>query len=84
MSLFTPTKRKERRAMTMRAIRMVVRAGRLEPLDDMPLTEGSEVTAMVPVPDHAEQQVKPRLELPKWNLGVKEPLTRREIYEDAG
>jgi hypothetical protein len=39
---------------------------------------------MVPVPDHAAQQVKPRLELPKWNLGVKEPLTRREIYEDAG
>lgn len=70
--------------MTMRAIRMLVRAGRLEPLEDLPLVEGSEVTAMVPVPDQAEQQVKPRLELPKWNLGVKEPLTRREIYEDVG
>jgi len=63
---------------------MRVRAGRLEPLDELPLQEGSEVTAMVPVPDHAEGEAKPKLVLPKWDLGVKEPLTRREIYEDVG
>ncbi len=69
--------------MIMRAIRMRVRAGHLEPLEDLPLPEGSEVTAMVPVPDQAEGQ-KPKLVIPKWNLGVKEPLTREQIYEDVG
>ena len=48
------------------------------------LPEGSEVTAMVSMPDGTETEPKARLVLPKWNLGVKEPLTRREIYEDAG
>jgi hypothetical protein len=70
--------------MTMKAIRMRVRAGHLEPLEELPLAEGSEVTAMVPVPDGIDVAAKPKLVLPKWNLGVKEPLTREEIYEDAG
>jgi hypothetical protein len=69
--------------MTMRAIRMRVHAGRLEPLEELTLSEGSEVIAMVPFPDLADK-AQPRLALPKWNLGVREPLTRREIYEDVG
>lgn len=69
--------------MTMRMIKMRVRAGHLEPLEDLELPEGSEVTAMVSMPDREEGQ-KPRLVVPKWNLGVKEPFTRREIYEDVG
>jgi hypothetical protein len=29
-------------------------------------------------------KAKPKLVLPKWDLRVKEPLTRAEIYDDAG
>jgi hypothetical protein len=79
-----PERRKERDAMTMKAIRMRVRAGNLEPLDALPLAEGTEVTAMVPVPDGTDTEGRPKLVLPKWDLGVKEPLTREEVYEDAG
>jgi hypothetical protein len=68
----------------MRAIRMRVRAGHLEPLEELRLPEGSEITAMVPVSDVPETTAKPKLVLPKWDLGVKEPLTRQEIYDDAG
>ena len=69
--------------MTMRAIRMRVRGGHLEPLEALPLAEGAEVTAMVPIPDRPEGPTKFPITFPKWNLGVKEPLTRREIYEDV-
>jgi hypothetical protein len=70
--------------MTMKAIRMRVRAGHLEPLEELALPEGSEVTAMVPMPEGVDAEAKPKLVLPKWDLGVKEPLTREEIYEDVG
>jgi predicted DNA-binding antitoxin AbrB/MazE fold protein len=43
--------------MTMRAVRMRVRAGRLEPLDEMSLPEGTEVTVDIEVPDNAPQSV---------------------------
>ena len=43
--------------MTMRAIRMRVRAGRLEPLEEMSLPEGSEVTVGIEMPDGAVQPV---------------------------
>jgi hypothetical protein len=70
--------------MTMRAIRMRVRAGHLEPLEELPLAEGSEITAMVPVPDDAEAKPKPKLVLPKWNLGLGERLvTREDAYGDG-
>jgi hypothetical protein len=39
---------------------------------------------MVPVPERPEDAAKPRISFPKWDLGVKEPLTRRAIYEDVG
>jgi hypothetical protein len=68
----------------MRAIRMRVRAGHLEPLEELPLPEGSEVTAMVPVSDWPQGEARPKLVIPNWNLGVREPLTRGEIYEDVG
>ncbi len=69
--------------MTMRAIRMLVRAGHLEPLEELPLAEGSEITAMVPVPDTAEEQ-KPKLVIPKWNLGFgARQVTREDAYDDG-
>ena len=70
--------------MTMRAIRMRVRAGNLEPLEELPLAEGSEITAMVPVPDEAEAKPTVKLVLPKWNLGLGERLvTREDAYDDG-
>jgi hypothetical protein len=57
MGIFSPTKRKERRTMTMRAIRMRVRAGRLEPLEEMSLPEGSEVTVGIEMPENVGQPV---------------------------
>lgn len=70
--------------MAMKAIRMRVRDGHLEPLEALQLAEGAEITAMVPVPERPEEAAKPHVTFPKWNLGVKEPLTRRAIYEDVG
>jgi hypothetical protein len=70
--------------MAMKAIRMRVRDGHLEPLEALQLAEGTEITAMVPVPERPEDAAKPRISFPKWDLGVKEPLTRRAIYEDVG
>ena len=70
--------------MTMRAIRMRVRAGNLEPLEELSLPEGSEITAMVPVPDEAEAKPEAKLVLPKWNLGLGERLvTREDAYDDG-
>jgi hypothetical protein len=56
----------------------------LEPLEALPLAEGTEITAMLPVPERPEQATHPAVAFPKWDLGVKEPLTRRAIYEDVG
>ena len=41
--------------MTMRAIRMRVRGGRLEPLGDVSLPEGAEVTVDIEVPEDNRQ-----------------------------
>jgi hypothetical protein len=64
---------------------MRVRAGHLEPLEELPLEEGSEITAMVPVPDREENaEPKPKLVLPKWNLGLgARPLTREDANDDG-
>jgi hypothetical protein len=70
--------------MAMKAVRMRVRGGHLEPLEALQLAEGAEITAMVPVPERPEEAAKPRVTFSKWKLGVKEPLTRRAIYEDVG
>jgi hypothetical protein len=48
--------------MTMRAIRMRVHMGYLEPLEELPLVEGSEITAMVPVPDEEATKARRRPE----------------------
>jgi hypothetical protein len=53
--------------MTMRAVRMRVRAGRLEPLDEMSLPEGTEVTVDIEVPDSAPQ---PMLEALRASAGA--------------
>ena len=70
--------------MSKKQVRMKVLGGRLEPLEELPLVEGSELMVVVDLPDLPAVAAKPRLVLPKWDLGVKEPLTRREIYEDVG
>lgn len=43
--------------MTMRAIRMRVRGGRLEPLNDISLPEGAEVTVDIDVQDDDRQAI---------------------------
>jgi len=43
--------------MTLRAIRMRVRAGRLEPLSDISLPEGAEVTVDIDVPEDDRRAV---------------------------
>jgi hypothetical protein len=69
--------------MAMKAIRMRVRDGHLEPLEELALVEGSEITAMVPVPD-PEGQTKPKLVIPNWNLGFgAREVTREDAYDDG-
>lgn len=70
--------------MSQRQVRMKVRGGRLEPLEALPLEEGSELLVVIDVPDRAPEAKAGHLVLPKWSLGVRMPLTRRAIYEDAG
>lgn len=58
------------------------RAGRLEPLEELPLAEGSEVTARVPVPDEKEATARPNLVIPTWNVGLGTRLLTREDAND--
>ncbi|MCC6523788.1 MAG: hypothetical protein IT373_14115 [Polyangiaceae bacterium] len=74
--------------MTMREIRFRVREGRLQSVEAVELIEGTEVFGMVNVADvvpatRPPTGAKPKVVLPNWDLGVKEPLTREEIYEDV-
>jgi hypothetical protein len=67
---------------TTRTIRIRVRGGYLEPLDELQLPDGSETTATVLVPD--EQHPRgPRQVLRTWNLGLgARQLTREDYYAD--
>ena len=70
--------------MTLRAIRMRVRAGHLEPLEELPLAEGSEVIAMIPVPDEKQATARPYLVIPTWNLGLgTRPLIPEAAFDDG-
>jgi predicted DNA-binding antitoxin AbrB/MazE fold protein len=68
--------------MALKAIQVRVHDGNLEPLEKLPLAEGSVVTVVVPFPDVVTAPVD-RVELDTWNLGAMGPLTRDDIYEDA-
>lgn len=61
-------------------IRARVRQGRLEPVGHVDLPEGEEVTLTVDLPETAQH--RGAAALASWDLGVKEPLTRDEIYGD--
>jgi hypothetical protein len=67
---------------TTRTIRIRMRGGFLEPLDELLLPDGSETTATVVVPDVPKPQHERRV-LRTWNLGLGErQLTREDSYGD--
>ncbi len=67
---------------TTRTIRIRVRGGYLEPLDELQLPDGSETTATVVVPDDVRQRTARRV-LRTWNLGLgARQLTREDSYAD--
>jgi hypothetical protein len=65
-----------------RHLRAKVHAGRIELLEPCDLPEGSEVDLMVEVPEPPKKL--PTLAFGEWDLGVRQPLTREDIYEDVG
>ncbi len=77
-----PTVRRTRDMTTMRTIRIRVRGGFLEPLDELALPNGSETTATVAVPD-VPQARKERGPLRAFDLGLgTRELTREDAYGD--
>ncbi len=71
--------------MAMKTIRVRVRAGYLELLDELQLLEGSEISVIVQLPDVATEPRAPRpTRFKSRHLGIKGPITRKEIYEDVG
>ena len=69
--------------MSTRVIRVKVRGGRLEPLDELPLAEGSETTVAVEVPDEVRPE-HPKTAFRSWNLGLgAREITREDAYDDA-
>lgn len=67
---------------TTRTIRIRMRGGYLEPLDELQLPDGSETTATVVVPDEP-QPAQARRVLRTWNLGLgARQLTREDSYGD--
>ncbi len=66
--------------MAAMRIRVRVREGHLESVERVDLPEGEEVTVTLDLPEEARTTRPPALA--SWDLGVKEPLTRNEIYGD--
>lgn len=60
--------------------RVVLRHGLLAPLEPLDLPDGT--TAQVTLEVLPTKNGKRRPDFERWNLGVKEPLTRDEIYGD--
>lgn len=67
--------------MPSRTVIAVPRNGRLELLERIELPEGQpiQVTLEFPVASNDQEQ-KPALAI--WDLGIKGPLTREQIYDD--
>ncbi len=85
MSIFPTLLRQKARVMPVRTVRARVHAGHLEPLEDLALIEGSEITITVAVQALAkESQYKAPVKLGSYPLGAPSPLTRAMIYEDVG
>ena len=78
------TRGKEARPMAKRSVRARVRAGQLEPLEGVPFPEGAEVTVTGEVPEARTPGAPRSADWPVRKLGIKEPFTRADIYDDAG
>jgi len=59
-----------------------VQGGNLAPTEPMTLPEGMIVELWLETPEPPE--TRPRAVFRPRSIGVKEPLTREEIYEDVG
>ena len=70
-------------SMAPRTIRARVHAGHLEPIEKLALLEGSEVTVTLDMPEEPPPTQQP-VQFRSWNLGVRQPLTREDIHDDAG
>ncbi len=68
--------------MPARSIRARVKAGHLEPLEELHLEEGSEIRIILELPEGATA-FNERPQLDTWDLGAMRPLTRSDIYEDV-
>ncbi len=69
--------------MTTRTIRVKVQGGHLEPLDELPLAEGSETTVVVEIPER-EPVLKRRARFRTWNMGLgSREITREDAYDDS-
>jgi hypothetical protein len=68
--------------MSTRTIRVKVRGGRLEPLEELPLVEGSETTVTIELPEREAPARRARFRV--WNLGLgAREITREDAYDDA-
>ncbi|MCC7537460.1 MAG: hypothetical protein IT379_14650 [Deltaproteobacteria bacterium] len=54
----------------------------LEPVDELALPDGSEVTLTIEIPQPREE--RKRVEFAVWDLGVKVPIARDVIYDGIG
>ena len=70
--------------MPARSVLVRVRAGQLEPLEELHLEEGSEIRIILEIPEASRPGAKRPVKFRSWHLGVKGPITRKEIYEDVG
>ena len=69
--------------MARRTLRARVHGQVLEVLEGVPLPEGAEVEVTIEVPDPVSASPPGPTVFAVWSLGAQEPLTRREIYDDA-
>ena len=70
--------------MPQRRVRARFRHGNFEPVEPITLPEDSEVDLTVDMPEGKGPQGHPDVELASWDLGIKGPITRCEIYDDVG
>ncbi len=68
--------------MPTRTVRARVHAGHLEPLEELLLADGIEVTLTFDVP--SLPPAPRRATLSVWNLGSPADLSRRDYYDDVG
>jgi hypothetical protein len=66
--------------MATRTIRARVCAGRIEPLEAVPLPEGQEVRVTLELMEEPPRASRPAVSFASWDLGTFQPLTRADIY----